>query len=97
MPGLTVLMITFSNQIRYLSGQTKFGRTNLLYIINENFIELMNTFHKHWAKVSSQASLCLDCEIMPNFTAVINTIVIGFGKTDHNVTFDISRNTDLKY
>ena len=23
--------------------------------------------------------------------------VTGFGKTDHNVTFDILRNTDLKY
>ena len=23
--------------------------------------------------------------------------VTGFGKTDHNVTIDISRNTDLKY
>ena len=25
------------------------------------------------------------------------TFMTGFGKTDHNVTFDISRNTDLKY
>ena len=23
--------------------------------------------------------------------------VTGFGKTDHNVTIDVSRNTDLKY
>ena len=27
----------------------------------------------------------------------INTCVTGFGKANHNVTFDIPRNTDLKY
>ena len=30
---------TFSGQIDYLSGQIKFGQTNLLYIINGKFIE----------------------------------------------------------
>ena len=28
---------TFFGQIKHLSGQAKFGQTNLLYIINENF------------------------------------------------------------
>ena len=40
----TALMITashqtFSGQIKHLSGQIKFGQTNLLYIINGHFIE----------------------------------------------------------
>ena len=29
--------------------------------------------------------------------AYIRTYVTGFGKTDHSVTFDILRNTNLKY
>ena len=28
---------------------------------------------------------------------VVAVYVTGFGKTDHNVTVDISRNTDLMY
>ena len=40
----TVLMImashrTFSGQVDHLSGQIKFGQTNLLYIINGEVIE----------------------------------------------------------
>ena len=31
------------------------------------------------------------------FSAVHYSYVTGFGKTDHIVTIDISRNTDLKY
>ena len=31
------------------------------------------------------------------FIAVATLNVTGFGKTDHIVTIDISRNTDLKY
>ena len=30
---------TFSGQIKHLSGQIKFGKTNFLYIINGNFME----------------------------------------------------------
>ena len=30
---------TFSGHVKHLSGQTKFGQTNLQYIVNENFIE----------------------------------------------------------
>ena len=30
---------TFSGQIKYVSGQIKFGQTNFLYIINGNFVE----------------------------------------------------------
>ena len=32
-----------------------------------------------------------------SFYKVISLYVTGFGKTDHIVTIDISRNTDLKY
>ena len=32
---------TFSRQIKHISGQIKFGQTNLLYIINENFVEFV--------------------------------------------------------
>ena len=38
--------------------------------------------------VSYIPTLCMDAH---------NYYVIGFGKTDHNVTIDISRNTNLKY
>ena len=30
---------TFSSQIKHMSGQIKFGPTNFLYIINQNFME----------------------------------------------------------
>ena len=32
---------TFSSQNKHMSGQIKFGQTNLLYIISGNFIELV--------------------------------------------------------
>ena len=36
--------------------------------------------------------------ILSNVLCVIIIIIVtGFGKTDHIVTIDISRNTDLKY
>ena len=41
--GLTIMAShrTFSGQNKHMSGQIKFGQTNLLYIINENFTELI--------------------------------------------------------
>ena len=41
-PAVLMMMVshrTFSSQIHYLSGQIKFGQTNLLYIINGEVIE----------------------------------------------------------
>ena len=32
---------TFYGQKRHMSGQIKFGQTNLLYIVNGNFIEFV--------------------------------------------------------
>ena len=32
---------TFSSQNKHMPGQIKFGQTNLLYIINGNFIEFV--------------------------------------------------------
>ena len=37
-------------------------------------------------------------DIIYKSLSIIPTIIVtGFGKTDHIVTIDISRNTDLKY
>ena len=36
-------------------------------------------------------------KIIASISASIMVYVTGFGKTDHIVTIDISRNTDLKY
>ena len=43
---LTVLMITashqtFSGQLKHLTGQNKFGQSNILYIINGNVIKFL--------------------------------------------------------
>ena len=49
---------TFSNQIKHMSGQIKFGQTNFLYIINGKFIKFgkeiniqtsFSPYHKHWS------------------------------------------------
>ena len=47
---------TFSGQVKHLSDQTKFGQTNLLYIINGEIVEftkktnvrtIFSPYHKH--------------------------------------------------
>ena len=45
--------------------------------------------------VACIGNLFLTCT--DNYRVFITLYVTGFGKTDHIVTIDISRNTDLKY
>ena len=50
-------------------------------------------------ELSRQAScdICRNQLEFSDYYVVYYVYVTGFGKTDHNVTFEISRNTDLKY
>ena len=64
------------------------NKETVFYIVNQT-VQFSNGIKRTFL-------MAIELKMVQHFTLII-LIVTGFGKTDHIVTIDISRNTDLKH